>query len=250
MKIHIISPQKFNPRTLEFYRTFAEEVSFDEAEVIVTQLDEVKTDREVIVATNCTGLDHIKAPNAKIFSLRGEDLSTFTAVSELVLWAILEMIRKRANQELRGKTLSIIGDGRIGQHVRLRSESFGIRVLSFDKGEPMENLKDILKESDIVILSITADEENRNFMDRGKFEMMKDGAWFLNSARPWLVEENALKWALESGKIKGAWSDFRVNFSHPNLLITDHRGGSTSYSLERSQLLIAKRVKQYAKRSI
>ena len=243
MKIHIISPQKFNPRTLEFYRTFAEEVSFDEAEVIVTQLDEVKTDREVIVATNCTGLDHIKAPNAKIFSLRGEDLSTFTAVSELVLWAILEMIRKRANQELRGKTLSIIGDGRIGQHVRLRSESFGIRVLSFDKGEPMENLKDILKESDIVILSITADEENRNFMDRGKFEMMKDGAWFLNSARPWLVEETALRWALDN-KLSGAWFDFDMPFEHPKLITTFHQGGSTTESLERSQMLIAKKVKE------
>lgn len=133
MKIHIINPQTFHPKTLEFYRSFAEEVPFDEAEVIVTQLDPVETDRKVVVATNCTGLDHIKAPKAKIISLRGEDLSHFTAVPELCMWAMLELVRHRGKQELKGKTLGIIGgEGRIGKHLIKIAEFMGMEVVTYD----------------------------------------------------------------------------------------------------------------------
>lgn len=250
MKIHIINPQNFNPKTLEFYHSFAEEVPFDDADIIVTQLDPVETDKEVVVATNCTGLDHIKAPNAKVISLRGEDLSDFTAVPELCLWAMLELVRHRARQELKGKTLGIIGMGRIGWKLSQYASNLGVVMYAFDKTRrlnlPFVKLNMLLNNSDIVSLHITADEENRNFMDLEKFKMMKNGSWFLNSARPWLVEEEALKWALDN-KLAGAWFDFDMPFEHPKLITTSHIGGSTPNSLERSQMLIAKKVAEYSK---
>ena len=106
----------------------------------------------------------------------------------------------------------------------------------------------ILQSSDIISLNISSIEENRNFMNRAKFELMKDGSYFLNSSRGWLVEESALKWALESSKLAGAWSDFPVGFEHPNLLITNHIGGSTlESSLKTEEIIVNKLLKWLSK---
>lgn len=103
-------------------------------------------------------------------------------------------------------------------------------------------LEQLLKESDIVSLHITADESNRNFMDKEKFRMMKDGAIFLNSSRGWLVDYEALKWALDN-KLAACWTDFDLPIKHDKLITTSHIGGSTLESTRKSELLIAQKIK-------
>ena len=214
------------------------------------------------VFTRTTGLDHIdtdycKEKGIEVIPLVGSELTDVVAVPELCLWAMLELIRKRGGRELRGKTLGIIGFGRIGRQLGKYAIKLGMNLLThadyspnfepIDISEfrftcPFVSKKEILSKSDIVSLNISSTEENRNFFDRIKFEQMKDGAYFLNSSRGWLVDESALQWALESGKLAGAWSDFPVGFSHPNLLVTNHEGGKTLESSIATEVIIVHKL--------
>lgn len=239
MKVYLRGQNRFFPETVEFYKSFTEIVPIEDAEIIViNDFDEIETSK--IVACNSTGLDHIKAK--EIISLRGEDLADFTAVPELCLAMAISLLRHQ-HMELRGKTVGVVGYGRIGRRFAEYCKALGAKVLSFDKGEPVQNLYNILEEADIVSLHITADEENRGWFGKEEFEKMKDGAVFLNSSRPWLVNEEALKWALNE-KLSLAWFDFDMPFSHDDLITTAHYGGTTIESKKRSEMIIAEKIKK------
>ena len=105
-------------------------------------------------------------------------------------------------------------------------------------------LNELLNESDIVVLSITASEENKNFFQEKHFKRMKNGAIFINYSRPFLVKEKGLKWALHN-KLAGAWYDFVLDFRQPRLVTTDHLGGTTVQSRKKSELLLARKVESY-----
>lgn len=251
MKIYLRNEKHFHPQTIEFYKSFADIVSLEDAEIIIiNDFEEIETDK--IVACNSTGLDHIKAP--EIISLRGEDLSDFTAVPELCLGMAITLMRSFKGEEIRGKTLGIIGYGRIGKIFDKYAGSLGMKVLRyesdmskvFDGGitsEGFYTLEGVLQNSDIVSIHITADENNRGYFDDEKFGKMKQGAILLNSSRPWLVDEEALKWALDN-KLSCAWFDFDMPFSHDNLRTTPHLGGTTRESKQKSELLIANKIKR------
>lgn len=222
-----------------------------------TVLDNV--DRAVFTRT--TGLDHISLDYAKekgieVIPLYGSELGDIVAVPELCLWAMLELMRRRGKQELKGKTLGLIGYGRISKLVEKRAKAFEANVLKYDinlsEASNQSNaglLEVVLQTSDIVSLHISSVEENRNFMDRAKFEQMKDGSYFLNSSRGWLVDESALMWALESGKLAGAWSDFPVSFEHPNLIVTNHQGGKTIESASKTETILVNKLLQWLQSS-
>ena len=76
---------------------------------------------------------------------------------------------------------------------------------------------------------------------------MKQGSYFLNSARPWLVDNQALKDNLESGKLAGAWSDFPVSFEHPKLLVTNRIGGKTLESSQKTEVIIVNKLLEWLK---
>src|SRR3990167_10994587 len=103
------------------------------------------------------------------------------------------------------------------------------------------SLEELLKNSDIVSIHITSDEENRGYLDSKKFGKMKDGAILLNSSRPWLVDYEALKWALDN-KLSAAWFDFDLPFEHDKLKTTPHLGGTTKESKKKSELLLAQKI--------
>jgi len=199
-----------------------------------------------LVASRTTALDHInlelcKERGIEVISLRGSDLNYIVAVPELCLLKMLELVR-RDRKELKGKTIGVIGgQGRIGRWLVQYAWMLGMNPISFDKGDTLD-----LGKCDIVSLNITADEENRGFMNRQKFEQMKDGAYFLNSARPWLVDEDAFKWALEN-KLTGAWVDFDLGFTHPRLITTPHIGGSTIESKEKTEKILMDKILQWEK---
>src|SRR3990167_7602229 len=202
-----------------------------------------------LVVTRTTGTDHITG-KVEVIKLVGEELTDVVAVPELCLWAMLELVRKRGGQELRGKTLGIIGNqGRIGNILNNMATYLGMKVLGQDiKDTDSERvshagkLEVVLQNSDIISLNISSTEENRGFMDRAKFEMMKDGTYFLNSARPWLVDDEAFKWAMEN-KLAGAWVDFELGWTAKNLIQTNHQGGNTIESKKKTELIIANKVK-------
>ena len=231
------------------------------------QIDKQVLDSAPIKAvfTRTTGRDHIdlkycEEKGIEVVNLKGEELTDVVAVPELTLWAMLELVRKRDGRELKGKTLGVIGMGRIGKQLESYTNKLGMSVIGWDKDKmyvPSSLDQQALDEEiykgykalsfcDIVSLNISSTEENRNFMDLEKFKMMKDGSYFLNSARGWLVDNDALKWALDN-KLAGAWSDFPVPFEHPKLLITNHIGGRTLESSQKTEVIIVNKLLEWLK---
>jgi D-3-phosphoglycerate dehydrogenase / 2-oxoglutarate reductase len=150
--------------------------------------------------------------------------------------------------EVRGKKLGIIGYGKIGSQLSVLAEDMGMEVYYYDKLEKlalgnakrMLSLKELLKKADIVTLHVDGRAENVNMMGEKEFNMMKDGAIFLNLSRGSVVDISALKKALTSSKLRGTAIDvypkepgsndekFRSPLQNlPNVILTPHIGGST-----------------------
>ena len=140
--------------------------------------------------------------------------------------------------ELVGKTIGIIGFGRIGKAVARIALAFGMKVLVYDryfqKSEldvAAVELDVLLQNSDVITLHCPQTQENRGLINAESIAKMKDGVLLLNDARGGLVEEQALAEALRSGKVAGAAvdvvseepiSDVNSLLSAPNCIITPH----------------------------
>lgn len=117
--------------------------------------------------------------------------------------------------ELEGKTLGIVGFGRIGQAVGKLAKAFGMHVLAYNRSQCDEgwaiadyvDLDTLFRESDFISLHCPQTAETVNLINKETIAKMKDGAMLINTARGGLVDETALVEALESGKLRGAAVD-------------------------------------------
>lgn len=120
--------------------------------------------------------------------------------------------------DVHGKTLGIVGFGRIGQAVARRAKGFGMRILYYDTqrlfkeveeqyGAEYRELPDLLRESDFVTLHCVLDVSTHHLIDEKAFALMKRSAYLINAARGPIVDERALVRALKSGRIRGAALD-------------------------------------------
>ncbi|HEY2460288.1 MAG TPA: hydroxyacid dehydrogenase [Candidatus Acidoferrum sp.] len=165
--------------------------------------------------------------------------------------------------EIRGKTLGLIGLGRIGTEVARRAEAFGMRVIGYDprlsearkrevKAElvPLEKL---LAESDFISLHTAVSATTQNMIGSAQLAQMKKGARLINTARGELVEEGALVEALKNGHLAGAALD--VFATEPpknsaliglaNVIATPHVAGTTTEAQEAVGTQIAEQVRDY-----
>ncbi|MGE5381487.1 MAG: D-2-hydroxyacid dehydrogenase, partial [Methylocystaceae bacterium] len=155
--------------------------------------------------------------------------------------------KKYEGVELSGKTLGLIGFGRIAREVAKRAEALGMRVIYTDI-RPMNNdlyeyceLDELLKRSDFVSLHIPYDKEKGAVITSREFALMKDGAYLVNCARGGLVNEGDLLDALEKGKLAGACVDTfeeeptpnEALVKHPRVSVTPHIGASTVEAQQR-----------------
>jgi len=151
------------------------------------------------------------------------------------------------SREVRGKKLGIVGYGNIGKQLSVLAESIGMDVFYYDIEDKLalgnatrvNTLHELLKLSDVVTLHIDDNAINRNFIGKEEIAMMKDGAHLVNLSRGFVVDIEALRDALLSGKLAGAAVDVypeepRANgeFSTAligvdNVILTPHVGGST-----------------------
>ncbi|MFN2178718.1 MAG: phosphoglycerate dehydrogenase [Candidatus Promineifilaceae bacterium] len=148
--------------------------------------------------------------------------------------------------ELMGKTLGIVGFGRVGRLVSQRALAFGMNVLAYDPFVSEEvaaeldvtlvDLDDLLAESDYITLHTALLEETEEMVNKKTIAMMKDGVVIINAARGKLINDHDLAAALKSGKVKAAGIDvYRQEpplednplLSAPNVLHTPHLGAST-----------------------
>lgn len=163
--------------------------------------------------------------------------------------------------ELYGKTLGVIGFGRIGQLVAKRAQSFEMDVVAFDKFvsaerfrelgvDGMASVEEVFERADVITVHVPKTPETVNLIDAGAIAAMKDGVRIVNCARGELVDLDALTEGLESGKVAGAALDVFPSepftdhpiFARDDVVVTPHLGASTAEAQDRAGIVTAEQV--------
>ncbi len=171
---------------------------------------------------------------------------------------------RRSGTELRGKTLGIIGVGRIGSLVARLALAFDMRVVANDPAYTPDQFSErgllwltferVLEAADIVTLHVPLDATTANLLDDAAIRRMKPGAFLLNLARGGLIDEAALERALRAGHLSGAALDARefeppdrddTLRALPNVIVTPHIGGSTQESLTRMAEMCSIEIRRF-----
>lgn len=272
------------------------DLDLEDVEVLVIRLG-VLVDRSLmerapslrVVISPTTGLDHIDLEAAKergvqVISLQGETdfLRSIPATAELTWGLLLALVRRIVpavnavregfwNRELfrgtdlRGRTLGILGCGRVGSMVAEFGRVFGMEVLGFDvrpshlPAVSFVSLDELLARSDVLSVHLPLNQTTIGMVDESVFTRMKTGALLLNTSRGGIVQEKALLNALQEGKLGGAALDVlngetgfagrippehmlvEYALSSENLLITPHIGGASFDSMAATEIFCAKR---------
>lgn len=233
-----------------------------------------------IIARAGTGLDNIdvqtaKERNIKVLNTPG---ANSISVAELTIGLMIAASRfiprgtyglkegkwekkQLKGFELFGKTLGIIGYGKIGREVAKRANAFGMKILVYDVMKP-QNLEDfvefveyeeLVKNSDYISVHVPLNDSTYHMITEETFEMMKNDAILVNAARGGIVDEEALYNALISGKLRAAALDvFEVEppnddlrrklLSLDNVVATPHIGASTFEAQKRVGIEIAMKI--------
>jgi len=260
---------------------------FASASIIADKKLLEKAKRLKVIATPSTGTDHIDRKFAEkkgisIIDIAKEYdlLDSFSATAEMSWCLLLALIRhlptafesakkghwarqKFSGQQLLGKTIGILGYGRLGKMMAQIALGFRMKVIACDinpvetPGITFVDFNTLLAESDILSVHIHLNDETRNMFSDQTFSKMKNGAIIINTSRGAIIDEQALLRSLESGKIGGAGLDVihgewdtdlqkhpliqYANF-HTNLIISPHIGGSTTESIEGARIFTARKL--------
>jgi D-3-phosphoglycerate dehydrogenase len=211
---------------------------------------------DVATATEL-GILVVNAPTANLISATEHTFALLLALARNVPSAHQSLLagewdRKRfTGTELHGKTLGLIGLGRIGQNVAYRAKAFGMRVLAFDPfldasaarrlDVELSDLDALLRRSDAVSVHTPLTEQTRGLLDAAAISGMKAGALLVNCARGGVVNEEAVLQALESGHLGGVALDVFEHepptgselVAHPRVVATPHIGAQTREAQER-----------------
>jgi len=238
-----------------------------------------------VISTATTGADHIDAHSLSergipLLTLKGEKelLHNLTPAAELSWMLLMSCARKIrpaiqhvlegnwVREEfpgimLKGKTLGLIGCGRIGHWMSRYARAFDMEVLGYDPyADPWPNqivqceLNNLLATSDFISIHVPLTDQTRKMLGKREFDLMKPETVFINTSRGGLTEEHALLEALKEGRVGAAGLDVLdgepdiqrhplVDYarSHDNLLITPHIGG---FSPDAVKIVVAHAAKQ------
>lgn len=215
-----------------------------------------------VIARCGVGLDNVDVGEAssrgiKVINAPGSNSSTVAehALTLMLMgvrnvWKSVERVKdgdwswrnQYSGDELRGKTLGILGMGNIGQRVAKLADAFGMKVIYWDKF-PVQSeyescsMEDVLKQADVVTVHVPLLNETKHLVGEEQLNMMKPTAWLINTARGPIIDETALIKALDNEKISGFASDVLAVeppdsdyplVNHPRTLITPHTGSLTA----------------------
>ncbi len=230
-----------------------------------------------MIALRCAGYNNVDrdAARGRIPVVRVPGYSPY-AVAEFTMGLLLSLNRKihkayfrtrdfnfslngLVGFDLHGRTVGVIGTGKIGQIFIRICQGFGMHVLAYDPypvqdaGFPYVSLEELLAKSDIISLHCPLTEQTRHLINRDTIAQMKDGVYLLNTSRGMLVESESLLDALKSGKIAGAGLDvyeeetefffedrsdtvqrdtlLSLLVSMPNVVLTSHQAFLTNEAL-------------------
>ena len=232
-----------------------------------------------VVGRSGVGVDNIDLKAAKEchVTVVNAPVATTVAVAELAMGMMLALVREipRADagmkagkwlkkelegNELFGKTLGVIGYGRIGAAVGKRASAFDMQVLGYDPllsgeairergGQPV-TLDDLFARADFITLHVPLNNDTRGLLNAGAFSKMKDGVRIICAARGGVIVEDDLVAALDSGKVSGAALDVYATeppgstplVNHPKVICTPHIGAQTIEAQQRAAADISSEV--------
>lgn len=234
-----------------------------------------------VVVRAGTGLDNVDLAAAERANVvvRNTPAANAVSVAELVFGLLLAFERhvpaaaadlragkwektKYAGRELAGRTLGLVGFGRIGREVATRARAFGMEVVAHDpllaswpagfEWAKRVTLDELVAASDVLSLHLPLTRETRGMIGAAELARMKEGALLVNAARGGVVDEAALHAALVAGRPRGALLDVFATepasgnplLALPNVLATPHLGASTREAqvragLEAAEIVIA-----------
>ena len=249
-----------------------------------------KVTREIIEAADNlrliirggVGIDNIdvKAAQERNIEVTNTPEASSVSVAELAIALMLALARhipqayqslknkkwqkkKFAGFEVSGKTLGLIGLGRIGLEVAKRAQGLGMHTICYDPyitreyaadhRVSMVSLNELLAEADFISIHTPFTEETANLIDQPQFNKMKPGVFFINTARGGIINEEALYRALQEGKVAGAAIDaFKEEppFESPlisldSVIPIPHLGASTREAQNKISLQVAKKISDF-----
>ena len=218
----------------------------------------VGLDNVDVEACTARGILVINAPTANIMSATEHTMAMLLSLCRNIPEAHASVKRgewtraKFMGVELNGKTLGVIGLGRIGTRVTTRAKAFGMNVVAYDPyitnttsekvGAERVTLERLLEVADVITVHTPLSDETKGMLGANEIAKMKDGVIVLNIARGGIYEETALADALNSGKIAGAAVDVYVEEppgkDHPllnakNIILSPHIGANTIEAQDR-----------------
>ncbi|MAA97522.1 MAG: phosphoglycerate dehydrogenase [Stappia sp.] len=254
-----------------------------------TQIDEtILKEAGTLVAVGCfsVGTNQVDLVNAnrRGIPVFNAPFSNTRSVAELTMAEIVMLMRgaftksmaahgggwlksAAGSNEVRGKTLGIVGYGNIGSQLAVLAEAMGLKVIYYDhtdklrhgNAEPTASLAELLAAADVVSLHLPQTPETRGMIGAAEIAMMKKGAYLINNARGTVLDVDALAEALRSGHLAGAAVDVFPSepksndeeFVSPlrgldNVILTPHIGGSTEEAQERIGEEVARRLIEYS----
>jgi D-3-phosphoglycerate dehydrogenase / 2-oxoglutarate reductase len=232
-----------------------------------------------VVGRAGVGVDNIDlvAASAHAVAVVNSPVATTTAVAELTMALMLNAVREIARAdaslkagkwlkkefegtELSGKTLGVVGFGRIGAAVAKRASAFDMDILGYDPMVPADeiarrggkpvSMDELLTQSDMITMHLPLTDDTRGMINAETFAKMKQGAYLICAARGGVIDETALLESLNNGKIAGAALDvFAVEppgltdlVAHPKLVCTPHLGAQTIEAQRRAANDIAEEI--------
>jgi D-3-phosphoglycerate dehydrogenase len=217
-------------------------------------------------AASRRGIIVMNTPGGNTVSTAEHTVSMMLSLSRNIPQAYKSLVdgkwdrKKYMGTEVMGKTLGIIGMGKIGREVAARCRAFGMTVIGFDPvlandvasklGVELVPLDEIFRRSDFITVHTPLNDETRGVLDEKTLAKCKKGVRVINCARGGIIDETALLNALNSGHVAGAALDVFVEeppkgnplLQHPRLIATPHLGASTEEAQEKVAIQIAEQL--------
>ena len=305
LKILVLEPEYFDGDAIRKLRTIGSVTvkrmtraellrRIKDFDILVVRI-EAKLDKAVLsravrlkaIGSATTGLNHIDLDYAskhviKIFNLHGahtiptaqHTMALMLSLMRNVPWAYDSLSSgkweryKFIGTQLDGKTLGIIGLGRIGSTVCRYAKAFGMNVIYYDpyvssKLAKRVSLNNLLKSSDVITVHAALNRTNANELNGKEISLIKKGAFLVNTARAEIIDYRSMLSSLKSGRIKGAAVDvfmhepvsvhekalLEYSRHNGNLIVTPHIGASTREALHHAGLEIANDLaKEFARK--
>ncbi len=234
-----------------------------------------------IIARAGVGVDNVdvQAATERGIMVVNAPQSTSISVAEHTIGLILSISRKISiadssvkegkwekshfmGMELNGKTIGIVGMGRIGSQVVIRAKAFGMEIMVYDPyitteaaselGVEVVGLETLLKNADVITIHVPLTPETQHLISMPEFELMKENAIIVNCARGGIINEGDLYEAISKGRISGAALDVFENeppvgsslFELENIVLTPHIAASTSEAQRDAAIIVAKEIKK------